>query len=272
MRRTVFFISDGTGITAETLGHTLLTQFNDLETVEVTLPFVNTPGSAAAAVEHINRAAAQDEARPIVFSTLVDPAVFDQVANSEGLVLDLFNVFIRPLELELERRSTHTRGRSHGMVDPARYKFRIDTVDFALHHDDGASTSHYDEADVILVGVSRTGKTPTCLYLAMHFGVRAANYPLTPEDLDSQRLPAVLERHRARLYGLTARPERLHQIRSERRPNSRYASLPQCRKEIQEVEGLFRAEGIPYLNTDAVSIEEIASTVIQQRGLKRSLF
>lgn len=272
MKRTVFFVSDGTGITAETLGHTLLTQFEDIEFAEVTLPFVNSAERAARAVQAINRAAEQDALRPLVFSTLVAPAIQEQVAGSNALVLDLFSVFIQPLEMELERGSTHTTGRSHGVVDRATYNFRIEALNFALRHDDGASTQGYNSADVILIGVSRSGKTPTCLYLAMHFGVRAANYPITADDLDSPALPKVLRPHRKRLYGLTIAPERLQQIRSERRPHSRYASLGQCRREVQEVEAMYRAEGIPFLDTEAVSIEEIASTIMQDTGLKRRLY
>ncbi|NIR30655.1 MAG: kinase/pyrophosphorylase [Gammaproteobacteria bacterium] len=272
MKRTVFFVSDGTGITAETLGHTLLTQFENIDFAEVTLPFVNTAERAARAVEAIDQAGVQDGARPIVISTLVAPAIQEQVAASNALVLDLFSVYIHPLEMELERRSTHTAGRSHGVVDRATYNFRIETLNFALRHDDGASTHGYASADVILVGVSRSGKTPTCLYLAMHFGVRAANYPITVDDLRSPALPEPLRAYRQRLYGLTVEPERLQQIRSERRPNSRYASLGQCRKEVQEVEAMFRDEAVPYLNTDTVSIEEIASTVMQDTGLKRRLY
>lgn len=272
MKRTAFFVSDGTGITAETLGHTLMTQFEGIELAEVTLPFVNDAERALRAVEIINQAAAQDGARPIVFSTLVGPAVQRQVAESDALMLDLFSVFIQPLEQELQRRSTHTTGRSHGVVDRATYNFRIETLNFALRHDDGASTRGYGSADVILVGVSRTGKTPTCLYLAMHFGVRAANYPITADDLQSNTLPKVLREHCQRLYGLTIDPGRLHQIRTERRPDSRYASLAQCRKEVREVEAMFRAEGIRHLSTDTASIEEIASTIMQDTGLRRRLY
>lgn len=272
MKRTVFYISDGTGITVETLGHTLLTQFENIPFRQITLPFVDTVEKAAAAAAEINRCAADEKNRPIVFSTLIAAPLQEQVAQSNALVLDLFSVFIRPLELELEQRSSHTTGRSHSIADRAAYNIRIEALNFALQHDDGASTRHYDHADVILVGVSRTGKTPTSLYLAMHFGIRAANYPMTADELEANGLPRLLRPHRKRLYGLTIDPERLHQIRSERRPNSSYAALPQCRREVEDVEALFRLEGIPCLNTATMSIEEIASRVLQERKLERRLF
>lgn len=272
MKRTVFYISDGTGITAETIGHTLLTQFETVEFRQVTLPFVDTVQKADSAVRDIERAAHEDGGRPIVFSTLVDPPLQERVAGSGALVLDLFSVYIRPLEDELERRSTHTTGRSHGMADRASYNIRIEAVNFALQHDDGASTRHYDQADIILIGVSRSGKTPTCLYLAMHFGVRAANYPITADDLDATRVPPLLRPHRERLYGLTIDAERLQQIRSERRPGSRYASLAQCRREVTDVEDMYRSEGLRFLNTTTISIEEIASRVLQDTGIERRLF
>jgi len=272
MNRTVFYLSDGTGITAETLGHTLLTQFDSNPFRQVTLPFIDSVDKASAVVQEINCVAAADGCRPIVFSTLIDAAAQEQVAQSNALVLDLFSVFIRPLELELAQRSSHTTGRSHGMADRASYGVRIEALNFALHHDDGASTKHYGDADVILIGASRTGKTPTCLYLAMHFGICAANYPITVDDLDSNQLPRVLWPHRERLYGLTIDPERLHQIRNQRRPGSEYASLPQCRKELRHVESVYRSEGISSLNTATMSIEEIASRVLQDARLERRLF
>lgn len=270
--RTVFYVSDGTGITAETLGHTLLTQFESLEYRQRTLPFVDTGAKARATAALIDRTAAEDGCRPVVFSTLVDDQHQRILAGANALVLDLFSVFVRPLEREFQQSSTHITGRSHGLVDTRTYAFRIDAVNFALQHDDGASVQHYDRADVILVGVSRSGKTPTCVYLALQFGVRAANYPLTAEDRDEPVLPKALRPHRERLYGLTIHPERLHQIRSERRPGSRYASLAQCRREVDDAEAIFRREAVPHLDTTAMSVEEIASKILHERGMERRLF
>lgn len=271
-KRSVFYVSDGTGITVETLGNTLLTQFDGWEFQRVTIPFVDTPEKAREAVESIEQTGRHDGQRAIVFSSLTKTEVVDIVAAADALVLDLFSVFVQPLEAELQSRSTHSVGRSHGMVDPVTYHTRIEAVNFALQHDDGASMQQYDKADVILIGASRSGKTPTSVYLAMQFGIRAANYPLTPDDLEHSGLPAVLMTYKPRLYGLTIDPERLQQIRTERRPDSRYASLAQCRSEVRAIESLFRGNGVAWINTTVISIEEIASRIIQQMGLKRRLF
>ena len=271
-KRSVFFISDGTGITAETLGNTLLTQFEGWEFRRTTVPFVDSIDKAKDTVQVLRETAAADGVRPIVFCSLNKPDIIDCVAAADALVLDLFNVFIQPLEVELQSRSTHSVGRSHGMADPVSYHTRIEAVNFALQHDDGASVQHYDRADVILLGASRSGKTPTSVYLAMQFGVRAANYPLTPDDLERDRLPDVVEAHQGHLYGLTIDPERLQQIRSERRPDSRYSSLSQCRNEVRAIETMFRSHGIAFLNTTTVSIEEIASRIMHKMGLKRRVF
>jgi [pyruvate, water dikinase]-phosphate phosphotransferase / [pyruvate, water dikinase] kinase len=272
MKRTVFFISDGTGITAETLGHALLTQFEAIECREITLPFIDTPERAAMALEWIDRTAREDGIRPIVFTTLIDTSLREIIEGSRALVLDLFRVFMRPLEAELGKISSHVKGRSHGLVDKDSYDIRIEAINFTLNHDDGASTQQYRDAEVILIGVSRAGKTPTCLYLAMQFGIRAANYPLTEEDLSKGTLPHVLRPFRSHLYGLTINPDRLHKIRTTRCPNSTYASLSQCKREATEAEEIFCTERIPFLNTTSASIEEIAAHILQETGLKRRLF
>ena len=271
MKRTVFFLSDSTGITAETLGHALLTQFDNLDYRQVTIPFVRDLEKARAAIAEINAAAHQDGCRPIVFSTLTDMLVQEAVKDSDALVLDLFSAFVGPLEREFDRDSTHATGRFHTLADRASYEIRIEAVDFTLKHDDGAVTKGYEKADLILVGVSRSGKTPTCLYLSMQFGIRGANYPITEDDLARGRLPDVLTPHVDRLFGLTINPERLRQIRNGRRPNSNYASLPQCRREVREVETMLRKQKIPFIDTSTVSIEEIASSVLQRTGLRRRL-
>ena len=272
MTRTVFFVSDSTGITAAALGHALLAQFDDVDFREVTIPFVADAGRAQQAVEEIDAAGRADGIRPIVFSTLTDPGIHDRVEECDALVLDMFSAFLRPLEIELNKGSIHAPGRFHGLVNRASYEGRIDAVDFAISHDDGASTRHYESADLILVGVSRTGKTPTSVYLAMQFGIKTANYPLTEDDLAGGELPPVLKEHRDLLFGLTIDAERLRQIRSERRPNSRYASLNQCRKEVTEGESLLRRARVTCLDTSNLSIEEIASRILQTTGLRRRHF
>ena len=264
----MFFVSDQTGVTAETLGHSLLTQFSGLEFRSVTLPFVSGIDKAEDAVQRINRAAEEEGVRPIIFSTLVQDEVRDVVKSARGLFVDFFAAFIGPLERELDVRSTHLAGRAHGMADVAGYTARINATNFALANDDGGG-GDYEHADLVVIGVSRSGKTPTCLYMALQYGVFAANYPLTEDDLEAGRLPAVLEPHRHKLYGLTITPERLHQIRNERRPDSRYSSPQQVQYELRTAAGLFARYGVPVLDTTECSIEEIASRMLSNTGIGR---
>lgn len=265
-KRTVFFVSDRTGITAELLGRTVLSQFQGVEFRKVTLPFIDTIEKANAACEEIAKAHA-DGARPLVISTLIEPDIRSTIAGCGEFFIDLFDMFIAPLEAELGVPSSHVSGLSHGIANHGAYDSRIEAVNFALSHDDGVTTVGLDTADIILIGVSRSGKTPTCLYLALQFGIRAANYPLTPDDFAEDGLPRALLPHWKKLFGLTISPERLHQIRSERKVGSAYASLENCRKEIGLAQGLFRSERIPHLDTTTMSVEEIAITVLHASGL-----
>lgn len=270
-KRTVFFVSDQTGVTAETMGHSLLTQFDGLEFRAITLPFIASVEKAIEARERIDAAAEAEGIPPIVFSTLVKDDMRDQVKAGRGVFLDFFEAFLGPLEAALDSKSSHATGRAHGMADIAGYTARIDATNYALANDDGVHTRDYDRADVVLVGVSRSGKTPTCLYMALHYGINAANYPLTEDDLESARLPAVLAKHMPKLYGLTIRPDRLQQIRHERRPDSKYASAPQVAFEVRSAEALFERYGIPYLDTTDCSIEELGSRIIHKTGVERRL-
>ena len=262
--RTVFYVSDGTGITAETFGHSLLTQFESLALRQVRLPFVDTAPKAHDAVRRIVAQGAADGRRPIVFSTLVNSEINDIVRQVDAMFLDLFATFLEPLEVEFGVKSTHTMGRSHTATDSGHYNRRIAAINFALAHDDGQSDIGLAKADVILVGVSRSGKTPTSLYLAMQHGIKAANYPLIPEDFERKRLPEVLYRYKPKIFGLSIAPERLAEVRFERRPNSRYASLEACRYEVAEAESLMKREGIRWLSSTAKSIEEIAATILHE--------
>jgi regulator of PEP synthase PpsR (kinase-PPPase family) len=270
-RRTVFFVSDQTGVTAETMGHSLLTQFEGLEFRQVTLPFIATVDKAAEAVRKINATCAEDGLRPIVFSTLVKDDLRNIVKASNGLFLDFFDAFLGRLEGELHVKSSERAGRAHGIADQHIYSTRIDATNFALAADDGAITSDYERADVILIGVSRSGKTPTCIYMAMQYGVYAANYPFTEDDFESKQLPASLRVHTPKLFGLTISPVRLQQIRNERRPGSRYASIAQCEFEVRSAENLFQRHGIPCLDTTECSIEELSSRIIDRKGIERRL-
>lgn len=271
--RTVFFISDGTGITAETLGHSLLAQFPDANLRQVRIPFVDDLDKALDAARQIREAREADGVRPIVFSTLVNPQPESGLLDADALFVDLFDQFIVPLEAELGQRSTHTVGRFHGIAESQDYKARIEAINFAMAHDDGISSDgELADADVILVGVSRSGKTPTSLYLAMQFGVKAANYPLIPEDFERNKLPGELHRYRGKLFGLTIAAERLSQIRQERRPNSRYAAMENCRFEIEAAQKLMRRENIPWLDSTTKSIEEISATILQAVRLNKPAY
>jgi len=271
-RRTVFFVSDGTGITAQMLGNSLLTQFEGVDFNQITLPFIDSVDKAEECLERIEREALRGNGQPIVFSTLVNGDVREVVRRANALFVDFFEAFIGPLEAGLGIRSSHTIGRSHSAMDKQEYKQRIEAVNFAMAHDDGASHRELGDADVILVGVSRSGKTPTSLYLALQFGVKAANYPLIPEDFSRRQLPEALQARKARLYGLTIAPERLHEIRRERRPGSQYADPANCRYEVEQAEALMRREGIRSINSTAKSIEEIATTILRELRIERHVY
>jgi regulator of PEP synthase PpsR (kinase-PPPase family) len=261
--RTVFFVSDGTGITAETFGHSVLTQF-DLRFKQIRLPFIDTLDKAYSAVREINHAFEKDGKRPIIFSTLVKSDLSAVILQSKGMHMDLIHTFVEPLEQELGVKSTHTIGRSHNIADSDAYKNRIEAINFSLAHDDGQSDKNLAAADVILVGVSRSGKTPTSLYLAMQYGVKAANYPLIPEDFERGKLPSGLLPFKAKIFGLSIAPDRLSEVRNERRPGSKYAALENCRYEINEAEKMMRREGIRWMSSTAKSIEEIATMILQE--------
>jgi regulator of PEP synthase PpsR (kinase-PPPase family) len=267
-QRIVFFVSDGTGITAETLGGTLLTQFEGLLFRKTTLPFINTPEKARSTRDYINHVAAT-ESRPLVFSTTVNEDVRAILREVKGFFLDIFDSYIAPIEAELAQKSTHAQGRAHGMADHGRYNARIEAMNFAMEHDDGQSVRLLERADVILIAPSRCGKTPTTLYLAMQHAVFATNFPLTEDDLESLRLPKALRGYEPKLFGLTSDPERLNAVRTERRPGSKYASLAQCAWELRQAELLYRRQNIPQLNSAAMSIEEIAAMVMQEKSLRR---
>ncbi len=269
MKRSVFFISDRTGITAEMLGQALLSQFDGAQFDEVTLPFIDNETMANAAVERINAAFERDGAPPIIFDTMVRPELRAVIKSSKGVVLDLFQTFVPTLVQTLGLPCQYRVGKAHSAENTSVYEHRIDAVNFALNNDDGAITKYYEQADLILVGVSRSGKTPTSLYLAMQFGIRAANYPITEEDLDTPGLPKPLRPHKHKLFGLTINPERLQEIRTERKANSRYASLEQCRMEVAAVERLYATEQLPSIDTTSRSVEEIATKILAATGLRR---
>lgn len=272
MARTVFLVSDRTGITIETLAHTLLTQFGAVHHKSISLPFIDSEKKILDVVKRIDSAADHDPEPPVVFSSIVEPSLRDALRKCRGLVLDMFDIYLPLMEKGLHTRSEQAVGRAHAIDDITRYDSRVEAINYTLRHDDGADTRRLQAAEVILLGVSRSGKTPTCLYMALHYGVRAANYPLTEDDIEIGRLPDALTEHKDRWFGLTITPERLQRIRSERKPNSRYASLAQCQKEARWAESLFRRHRVPHIDSTTMSIEEIAVSILHKFGLERESY
>ncbi len=259
--RLVYIVSDGTGITAENFSQSILAQF-EASFKQIRIPFVDTVDKAHDAVMQINNADPK-YGQAIVFTTLVNPEVNQVVSKANALVLDMFQTFVAPLEQTLGMRSTHAINRLHHNADTDAYKNRIEAINYSLAHDDGQSNQNLADSNVILVGVSRVGKTPTSLYLAMQYGLKAANYPLIPEDFERGQLPKDLLPHKQKIYGLTIDADRLCEIRNERRPGSNYAKLENCRYEINEATSMMRRESIPWVSTTSKSIEEIATTILQ---------
>jgi len=274
MKRTAFFISDGTGITAEALGHSLLSQFESIEFEQITLPYVDSKEKARQVIERINQQAEKDQNRPIIIDTIVNQEIRKLFSQCNGFMIDVFSTFLNPLEKELATDSTYTVGRAHSITNQVKYKTRIDAVHFALENDDGARLNQYDKADVILIGVSRSGKTPTCLYLALQFGIRAANYPITEDDLndiDGLALPKSLKPFKHKLFGLVIDAERLSAIRRERKPDSRYASIQQCQEEVRGIQALYNRENISFIDISELSIEEISTRILASAKIERKI-
>jgi regulator of PEP synthase PpsR (kinase-PPPase family) len=271
-RRTAFFISDRTGITVEMLGNSLLTQFDNVEFRRITLPFIDNLDKIREALAQIDVAGSESGKRPLVFTSLMANDLRTEIAKANAMVLDLFDRFIVPLEAELGVKSAHAVGRSHSAGNFKDYNHRIEAVNYTLAHDDGVTNRNLEEADIILVGVSRSGKTPTCLYMALQFGVKAANYPLIPEDLEKMKLPPALLPLKHKVWGLTIMPDRLQQIRQERKPDSKYAAIDNCRWEVQAAERLMNNAGVSYLNSTTKSIEELATTILHEARLDRRVY
>ncbi|WP_244250706.1 pyruvate, water dikinase regulatory protein [Arthrobacter crystallopoietes] len=262
----VFFLSDSTGITAETLGNTLLTQFPGHRFERRIIPFITTEEEAERVVRTIDAVAAVG-ARPIVFSTVVNPDTRAILSQGNGHFMDLLGAHIAELEDVLQSRASAEPGKAHGLGDAIRYQSRMTAVEYAIEHDDGQSIRALERAELILIAPSRCGKTPTTMYLALQHGVLAANFPLVEEDLTSRSLPEPLRPFVRKCFGLTSLPVRLSQIRQERRPHSTYASLSQCSWELRNAEDMYVINGIPYVNSASMSVEEISATIVQRMKL-----
>lgn len=262
-------ISDRTGLTVESLGDSLLSQFEHVEFEKETMPYIDTVAKAQEVIDKIH--SVSQDTKPIVFITLIDPDISACFKAINACVLDLFGTFLKPLESELGEKSSYTVGKTHALADVKSYDQRIEAINYTLAHDDGIRIKGYAEADIILVGVSRSGKTPCCLYMALQFGVFAANYPFTDEDLTNSSLPQGLRPYKNKIFGLTIEPQRLEHIRRSRRPNSQYASSNQCVGEIKTIEKLYKEEGIPFLNSTHYSIEEIATKIMAKADISRKI-
>ena len=267
--RNIFYISDRTGLTAENIGEALLNQFSNIEFKRATYPFIDTPEKARSVVDIVNRAAESQGRRPIAFVSVVNNEIRQIIKEANAFQINFFDTFLGELEKELDVEATTAHHGHHGIGNTQRYDARMEAVNFSLNHDDGVSDKNLKEADVILMGVSRSGKTPTCLYLALQYGIRAANYPLIPDDLESSDLPRMVKPYKDKLFGLTIQPERLQAIRQERRPNSTYAKIDTCRSEIADAQNMFKRHGIPFTNTTDKSVEELAVHILQACKLKR---
>jgi regulator of PEP synthase PpsR (kinase-PPPase family) len=262
-KRTVFFVSESTGITAETVGHSLLSQFDTLDFEQVYMPYINTEARALALTRRMEEAAERDGVRPLVFSTMLDDGIRRILQGGKCYFLELFELFVEPLSRELGIPPSRKSGRSHAITKPSSYTKRIEAINFAMANDDGVRPDNFPRADVVLTGVSRSGKTPTCLYLAIHYGLRAANYPITEEDFERGEIPPVLLGCREKLFGLTIDAQRLRLVREERRPGSSYASLARCEADIRRANAMFKQLQVPVLNTTSQSIEEISSHILK---------
>ncbi len=267
--KTVFFISDGTGITAASMGHSLLTQFPDIQLSKQFRPFIDTLEKARTVVNEINALSQRTREKPILFTTIVDSTIREEIGRSQAVVLDLFHGFIQQLSKHWHTEANPYIGRAHGLEDNPTYNVRIDALNYTLSTDDGLGYQLYPEADVILIGVSRSGKTPTCLYLAMHFGIYAANYAYTDDDGQYFELLPELKAQRSKLFGLVISPEHLHEIRTKRKPNTEYASLARCQQELKMMRDLLTREKIPFIDATVRSVEEISTTIVTQMGLIR---
>jgi len=267
--RHVFYISDRTGLTAENIGEALLNQFGRIEFKRHTYPFIDTPEKARTVVEIVNRNAQENGLRPIAFVSVVNDEIREIIKKAGAFHINFFETFLGLLEKELNTEAVAAEQGHHSIGNTQRYDARMEAVNFSLNHDDGVSDKNLKEADVILMGVSRSGKTPTCLYLALQYGIRAANYPLIPDDLESTDLPRMVKPYRSKLFGLTIEPSRLHNIRQERRPYSTYAHLNTCKQEIADAQAIYRRHAIPFANTTHKSVEELAVEILQACKLKR---
>ena len=258
----VFFLSDSTGITAETMGNALLIQFPDLRFERRLIPFISTIDEARRVVKVLDTAAA-GPVTPLAFSTAAVEEVRHELSRTTCPLIDFFDLHMQRVESILGTKGIRVAARLHGMGDVKRYNTRMAAVEYAIEHDDGQSMRALDKADVILIAPSRCGKTPTTMYLALQHGIFVANYPLVDEDFETAELPRPVRGLRDRCFGMLTTPARLSQVRHERRPNSRYASLEQCTYELRQAEAMYRNHRLPVINSSTKSVEEMSTVILQ---------
>ena len=270
--RPAFIISDRTGVTAGTMAHSLLSQFPNIEFERHTIPFVDADDKVKSCIRQINHSYKVHKVRPLVFVSFMDNNFTHELEKSEGRIINLFQPLIHKLEGYLRTDSSHKVGQAHGMSGTGEqdYMHRIDAINFSMRYDDGVRTGNYHKADLILVGVSRAGKTPTSLYMALHYGLNTANYPLADDDFEKGTLPDALIESRDKLFGLAIDPLQLHMIRQKRRANSKYSALSQCRREVIQAQQFYKRYRIPHVDSTAMSIEELASLIVHRMNLEVS--
>ncbi|WP_127817802.1 pyruvate, water dikinase regulatory protein [Microbacterium sp. CPCC 204701] len=265
--RAAFFVSDSTGITAETLGSALLANFPGVPIARQTIPFIDTVDGARAIARDIQEVIGAG-GQPIVFATVKSVAILGQLQVPGAVVIDLLSGHLTELEDALGTTRSEQLGQFHGVGDIERYFARMRAVEYAIEHDDGQSRRGLDTADVIIIAPSRCGKTPTTMYLALQYGLLVANYPLTDDDFPTEDLPRTVNAHASKCFGLTTTPLRLSQVRHERRPNSAYSSLAQCTLELRRAEDLYRRNGVRFLNSSTKSVEEMSAVIMQSMHLR----
>jgi regulator of PEP synthase PpsR (kinase-PPPase family) len=260
----IYYVSDSTGILATNLGQSLICQFPEISFHEEKFPFIKTIADAEKTIRYILKQSTGR--RPIIFSTLVSPKLRAIFNHPEVELFDVCDAFLERLEQCLEAKALGLPGYSQH-VDDSSMSRRVEAIHYCLGHDDGTKFDEYNEADVILVGVSRSGKTPVSVYMATHMGLKAANYPLTNNNLNHYTLPEGLRHNRKKAVGLTIAPEILSMIREKRYPNSTYAKRSTCVQELEQAQEIFQKYKIPVINTSGRSIEELATQISQEIGL-----
>lgn len=265
--RAAYFVSDSTGVTAETLGNALLANFPGIRFLKHTIPFVATEAEARSVVAGIDADAAAGR-EPLLFITVKNATLRGILSRSRSNVIDLLAGHLTELERALGVTASEQLGNYHGLGDTERYFARMRAVEYAIEHDDGQSSRALDQAEVVIIAPSRCGKTPTTMYLALQHGLRVANYPLTEDDFPGEGLPRSIAKYRDRCFGLTTTPLRLSQVRHERRPSSQYSSLEQCTIELRRAEDLYRRNRVPFLNSTTKSVEEMSAVIMQTMKLR----